>query len=276
MYQYKSLEGVPLNEMSTCLNLAFSDYPLPIHLSEKALSTLFSTSGVDSKLSFGAFFEGTLVGFIFNSSSLYQGRRSVFDVGTGVIPAHRGKQIFTNLFALAQQTLKQAQIERYYLEVLQQNKRAVSLYKKHGFAVTREFVVLSGSAPASISQPKRVQYASFDAFNFQQATCSNRNNPSYEHSDNILKLHPEFYHVAYIHEQNVSAFCIFSKATGQILQLSWNNIYDLREIVLSLLAQYRHVTVKNIESSEQQVLEMLSSLEFKVITKQYEMARNIS
>lgn len=271
MYQYKNLEQTSLHEISQCLNCAFSDYPLPIHLSENELSALFSASSVDKNLSFGAFFNGTLIGFMFHSCGLYQGYRSAFNVATGVIPTHRGKQVFTKLFSLAQRTLRQQQIEQYYLEVLQENERAIALYKRQGFSITREFVVLSGSTPKGIRPSKPVQYSDLAAFDFQQAADFHRNKPSYEHSDHVLWLHPDRYEVAFIKEQSLSAWCIFSKETGQIFQFGWNGIEDLREAVLALLLRYPHVTAKNIESDQQQVLEMLGSLSFKVVAKQYEM-----
>lgn len=273
MYQYKNLEGISLHEISECLNCAFSDYTLPIHLGEQELSELFWTSGVDRKLSFGAFFDETLIGFMLNSCGLYQGHRVAFDVATGVIPAHRGKQVFPRLFALAQQALRQQQIEQYYLEVLQENKRAVALYKRQGFSITREFVVLSGSAPKGVCPSKKVQYSSMTAFDFQQTAGLCRNRPSYEHSDHLLRLHPDRYEVAFIKEKALSAWCVFSKENGQIFQFGWNCVEDLREVVLTLLLRYPHVTVKNIESDQQQILEMLRALPFKVVAKQYEMIR---
>lgn len=273
MYQYQNLEGISLDDMSQCLNSAFSDYSLPICLGAKELSELFAASGVDRAVSFGAFLDGALVGFVFNSCGLYQGHRAAFDVATGIVPAHRGKRIVSNLFALTQQALKQHQIKQYYLEVLQKNERAIALYKRRGFSATREFVVLSGSGQAGCRAPERVRYSSFEAFDFQQTAGLHRNNPFYEHSDYILKLHPERCEVAYLQEQRLSAWCVFARTTGQILQLGWDSIPALGEVVQALLHRYSRITVKNIDSKQQQVLALLDSLSFKVVAKQYEMVR---
>ena len=275
MYQYKNLQGLPFHKISACLNCAFSDYAFPIHLDEKALAELLSATGVDRSLSFGAFLNGTLIGFMFNSCGLYQGHRAAFDVATGVIPAHRGKQVFTCLFAFAKRALRQQQIERYYLEVLQENERAIALYKRQGFSITREFAVLSASTPKGYSPSRQVQFSRLAAFDFQQAAGLNRNLPSYEHSDRVLWLHPDRYEVAFIKGQTISAWCVFSKENGQIFQFGWNGIKDLREVVLALLLRYPHVAAKNIESNQQQILEMLESLSFKVITRQYEMVHTL-
>lgn len=271
MYCYQNLERVSLRDISQCLNAAFSDYAIPIHLSEAELSQFFLASGIDRSLSFGAFFEGRMVGCMLNSRGIYQGYRAAFDVATGVVPEHRGKQVFAGLFALARQAMKQCQIQRYYLEVLQQNAPAISLYQRHGFSITREFVVFNGSAPSESQLPEEIQYTAFSAFDFSAADGIHRNEPSYEHADSLLHQYPELYDVAYIKRQNISAWCVFEKRTGQILQFGWDCIQDLREIVQWLLARYPFVTVKNIDSAEQQLLDMLGSLPLRIVAKQYEM-----
>ena len=271
MYQYKSLDKISLSEISQCMNLAFSDYAVPIHLTEAELSNLFWVSGVDRDLSYGAFFHGTLVGFMLNSCGLYQGHRAAFNVATGVIPLHRDNQVFTNLLFSVQHVLRENQIERYYLEVLQQNERAISLYERQVFSITRELFVLSSSVSSGILPSNRVKYACFSAFDFSQVFDTNRNIPSYEHSDHVLKLHPHLYNVAYVKKRRVSAWCVFSNTTGQLFQLGWSSIHDLSEIVQSMLTRYPHVIAKNIEASQQEILKMLNGLQFKVVAKQYEM-----
>lgn len=79
-YNFNDLENIPLNTITTCLNLAFSDYLVP-----------FKNNAVDLKNSFGAFYEGMMVGAIINSCSIYNGYKAVFDVASGVIFAHRKK-----------------------------------------------------------------------------------------------------------------------------------------------------------------------------------------
>lgn len=271
MYHYQNLEYVSLQDISGCLNAAFSDYALPVHLSEADLSGLFLAGGIDRSLSFGAFFEGQLVGCMLNSRGIYQGYRAAFDAATGVIPEHRGKQVFAGLFAFARRTMKQYQIQRYYLEVLQQNTPAISLYHRHGFSVTRELVVFSGSALPGSQLPERVQYTAFSAFAFPKTDGVHRNEPSYEHTDSLLRLCPDLYDVAYIEAQHISAWCVFEKGNGQIMQFGWERIQDLREIVQWLLARYPSVTVKNVDSKERQLLDMLASLPFRMVARQYEM-----
>lgn len=275
MYQYSNLEGVSLREISECLNLAFSDYYVPIRLSEEELSGFFAVSGVDTKRSFGAFLDGNIVGFLLNSCNVYQGCKAVFDVGTGVVPEHRGKGVFSGLFAFALENMKADRIERYYLEVLQQNDRAIALYQRNGFAVTREFAVLQAGGSSELPSSERVRYAGFAEFDFQKASGCKRNDPSYEHSDHVLRQNPDCYEVAYLQEESISAFCVFSKSNGQILQLGWKAIPDLREVIGAVFTRYPHAAAKNIETSEREVLQMMDSLGFQTVARQFEMSRSL-
>lgn len=275
MYDYRNLEHVSDYEFAECLNLAFSDYYIPIRLTEEELPHFFKASGVDKKLSFGAFSGRQMVGFILNSCNIYYGQKAVFDVGTGVIPEHRGKKVFTNLLAFAERELKFQGIKRYYLEVLQQNDRAVSLYKRQGFSIVREFSVLRACDLSEKTACANVQYAEYSNFDFQKAGQCYFLSPSYEHSTNVLKLNPDFYQIAYTDHDGVSAFCVFSKRNGQILQLGYRNIQDLQQIIQSLLSTFHELTAKNIDVKEAAVLEMLYSVGFQQVVKQFEMVKEL-
>ena len=98
MIQYKSLENTSYEQLAECFRLAFSDYYFPMQLSPQQLQAHLEQSGVDLGLSYGAFADETIVGFIFNASSLYNGQKAAFDVGTAVVPQHRGKGVFHQMF----------------------------------------------------------------------------------------------------------------------------------------------------------------------------------
>ena len=105
MVQYKSLENTSYEQLAECFRLAFSDYYFPMQLSPQQLQAHLEQSGVDLGLSYGAFADETIVGFIFNASSLYNGQKAAFDVGTAVVPQHRGKGIFHQMFQIMERKL---------------------------------------------------------------------------------------------------------------------------------------------------------------------------
>lgn len=272
MYCYKTLEDTPLRALADCLNLAFEDYELPLHLDEKALAGYLTASGVDLSLSFGAFSGGALVGFLLNSCGLYQGRRVVFDAGTGVVPAHRGRGGFTGLYSFGEEILRGQGIGAYYLEVLQKNHRAIAAYQKQGFAVTREYIVLHAEGERG-PEPAGVTCTPYEEFDFGRAAGCRRAEPCYEHSDDLVARHPELYQVACTGAGETDAFCVFARSNGQLIQLGCRAPEDLKPVLKALLARYGSLTAKNIDAREGAILELLGALGFREITRQYEMAK---
>lgn len=274
MYNYKSLNDISYNEISECLNQAFSDYYFKIKLNEKELETYFKINDVNKKLSYGAFFNGKMIGFIINSCNMYDGQNIVFNIATAIVPKHRGNKIFSNLFKFAEQELKEYRVEKYYLEVLQQNDRAIQSYKKQGFTIKREFSILNSSNCLKETIDRNIKYAEFNIFDFDKVSHFNRVNPSYQNSDEILMKNKDYYRVIYIQKNNeVKAFCIISKKDGQIIQLGYTEIDELKIIIKNLVSKYDSITIKNIDLIYSNILKMLYSIGFKEITKQFEMVK---
>ena len=276
MYDYKCLKDISCAEITNCLNLAFSDYALPLKLTEEQLQARFEASGVDKKLSYGAFLDGKMIGFIINSCCIYNNQKAVFDVGTGVIPEHRGNKVFSKLFAFTEQELQKHEVEKYYLEVLQQNDKTVQAYKKQGFTIVREFYVLKASTSIQEITDSKVEYIDMDKFDFNKISHYNYVQPSYEHSTNILKMNPNFYTVAYRQEgHEITAFCIFSKENGYIFQLGYTDICELKIIIQCLMSKFSNIIIKNIDKNYSQILETLYSIGFIEVAKQFEMVKDL-
>lgn len=276
MLIYKSLKDVSYEEIARCFNIAFSDYNLPLQLTEKQIQTHFEMSGVNKELSYGAFLDNEMVGFIFNSCNIYNEEKVVFDAGTGVVPEQRGKGVFTNLFNFNEQELQKYKIKKYYLEVLQQNNKAIEAYKKNGFDIVREFSILKATNTGVNITTEPMACIELDNFKFSSIEHCNLVKPSYEHSTNVLKINPNCYNVALREKENkVTAFCVFSKVTGSIVQLGYTDIEDLKIIIEQLLLRFKDVTIKNIDINYSEVLNLLHDIGFHEITKQFEMSKKM-
>lgn len=274
-YNFKNLENIPLNAIATCLNLAFSDYQVPLNLTDEQWEKVFKNNAADLKNSFGAFYEGMLVGAIINSCNMYNGYKAVFDVATGVIPAHRKKGVFSNLFAYALDILKQEDIERYYLEVLQGNDKAIKAYQKQGFMIEREMLLFRSSA-SSATFDTNLMISSLRDLAIKRLERCIKVKPSYEHCLHILKTNIDGYAIAYMHDHDeIDAYCIYDIMNGRIMQMGYADIDKLKNIISYLLAKYHSVTIKNVDSSYQEIIKMLQDLGFETIVKQYEMVRKL-
>lgn len=276
MNRYLSFEEIACAEIVKCINLAFSDYPIPIRLSEEQLQDLFLTSNVNKKLSFGAFAGDEMIGFIMNSSGIYQGEKVVFDVGTGVVPEHRGKAVFKDLFSFVEQKLKHQDMEKYYLEVLQENQKAVQAYQKQGFSIMREFSVLKSTHLLAETE-SHVSCTDLENFDFSKTDSCIHPEPSYEHSTGIIKMNPKRYAVAFVQEyETVTAFCVFAKENGYIIQMGYSDISHLKPVLEWLLSKFDGIIAKNIDSHYTQLLKLFDALGFVCVTKQFEMAKEIN
>lgn len=214
MYQYQTLEHTSYEQIAECFRAAFSDYYFSADLSAAQLQKRLEMSGVDLAQSYGAFQNGRLVGFLFNTRSVYNGQNAVFDAGTGVVPEHRGKQVFTRLFQFAEQQLARQNVQAYYLEVLQQNRRAIRLYQRLGFSTRREYVVFKGDGQAAQTLPFPVQEQEFSQFEVPAANCRCVD-PCFEHTTPVLKRAPQLYCVWYRQAQDgIAAFCVFEPESG--------------------------------------------------------------
>ena len=269
MYQFQSLQGIGMQQLAECFNLAFSDYEQPIRFTPESLKYYLTASSVDLSLSFGAFCQEQLVAFILNSAGIYHNQSVVFDAGTGVVPDHRGKKVFSGLFAYTAQQLRQQNIAKYYLEVLQSNQHAVTIYSKNGFSVQREYSVLtaSGAKEGCDQAVAVVPHEHFEVF----ATAFSVE-PSFEHTTHNINQNPELYEVRYLDQL---AYCIYAKRNGEIIQLHYNDLGALKEVMLAVINRYPSAMAKNIDYSYLDILEMLKEIGFKEILKQYEMVRDI-
>ena len=269
MYQFHSLQETDLQQLADCFNLAFSDYEQPMHFTPESLQYYLTASAVDLSLSFGAFLDGVPVGFILNSGGIYNHQPVVFDAGTGVVPRHQGRKVFSMLFDHTVRQLRDRGIAKYYLEVLQSNDHAISIYRKNGFSVLREFTVLaaSGAAYAPSDRVRVIPYGDFTAFATAFTVA-----PSFEHTSHTIDLNPQLHEVLCLEG---GAYCIYAKRNGAIKQMHYNDLAALKEVITTLIHRYPSLWAKNVDRGCTDVIQILTDLGFSEITKQYEMVRDI-
>jgi ribosomal protein S18 acetylase RimI-like enzyme len=135
----KNLSNVTIPEIHKAWTDAFSDYVVPVNLSVEKLTYMLDRRGCDLNISFGAFDNGELVGFILNGIGQWNEKMTAYDTGTGLVKKYRRRGIATKLFDESLPLLREKNIKQYLLEVIQTNNSAIDLYRKKGFEVTREF-----------------------------------------------------------------------------------------------------------------------------------------
>ncbi len=135
--EIRSLENIGFNELFEGFSNAFSDYE--IHFNKSEVQSMLIRLGYVPKLSFAAFDNGKIVAFTLNGIGMYNGIQAAYDTGTGTIKEYRGCGLAKDIFRYSLPFLRQAGIKQYLLEVLQNNHKAITIYRRMQFDTTREF-----------------------------------------------------------------------------------------------------------------------------------------
>lgn len=139
MIAYRTLSDVPLETIHRCFVDAFSDYQVKMDLPFEKLRLMLGRRGFDPGLSVGAFDNGVLVGIILNGRREWNGKDTLYDTGTGVVPNYRRQGITRAMFQEVLNLAAGSGLRQYLLEVIRTNTPAVELYRKQGFEITRTF-----------------------------------------------------------------------------------------------------------------------------------------
>ena len=135
--EYRTLENTDSVCIYEAFTQAFSDYQVSVDMPFKSFETMLKRNGFMPAVSVGAFADRTLVGFILNGVRDWDNEKTVYDLGTGVIPDFRRTGIMGELLNLVRTICIKNKISVYQLEVIQDNEKALTLYKKQGFRINR-------------------------------------------------------------------------------------------------------------------------------------------
>jgi len=280
----KSLAGTTFDVMFEAFSEAFKDYEMQVNKEE--LYTMIHRRGFNPELSFAAFEGDKIIAFTFNGIGTYNGKATAYDTGTGTIEEYRGRGLAAKIFNYSVPYLKQAGIKQYLLEVLQHNPGAVSLYKKVGFEVSREFnyfvckteeVKLQHKMLSADLQIKQIDLSLKDEMRgFRDFK------PAWQNNFAAIAGKPEdFIMLGAFKAQVLLGYCIFDPHTGDITQIAVHAKARRQGIATNLLKealksnQHSNVKCINTEISCESITKFLQSNGFPLSGKQFEMTKQL-
>ena len=136
--QVKPLSTTPVEQVHQAFADAFSDYEVKLDMPLEKLVEMMKTRDLNPDYSVGCFDGNLLVGFILTGYRETEGKKVCYDGGTGVIKTYQRKGIGEMLLKELLLILREKQVDRFVLEVLENNTPAIKLYEKQGFAKTRK------------------------------------------------------------------------------------------------------------------------------------------
>lgn len=260
MILIKSLDRTPFNEIYDAFIDAFSNYEAKMDLTIDQLRKMVVTRSYNPRYSKGYFEEEKLVGFILVGYREQQGQKYFYDAATGIRQEYQKRGIGSALLEEIINEMRVEGIDKFRLEVLENNITAQELYTKQGFRVNRklccfefEMEQLSGiqeyrSAINNDIENDFIEYCSF------YPTWQNSNESFNNSRDDYTKI--DFYRA------NMKiGYVIINTSNGNALQLGVGRRNrtnkDVEQIMLCLKREYEIAKIRllNIEDkSEMDVL----------------------
>jgi len=284
MFEIKSLAGFEFDFLFEAFARAFAEYEIEPDKTE--LAKMLHRRGFVPELSFGAFDNGILVSFTFNGIGTYNGVKTAYDTGTGTIKEYRGQGLASKVFNESIPFLVKAGIEQYLLEVLQHNTSAVSVYKKQGFEVTREFNYfvqqVKDLTPYSKSANKDYSISEISLKDLDDFTGCWDFAPSWQNSFEAINRKAEDFVVIGAKKDNtLVGYGIIEPSTGDITQIAINRNHRGNgvgnSILKELIKRNNYISIKLINSdiSCDAITNLLAKNGILLKGKQFEMVKKL-
>lgn len=285
-YNFAFLREQDMPDLHQTFLKAFADYLIPIQLSAEQFKAKVKREGVLPSFCVAAFAGEEMVGFIMTGLGEWYGQPTAYNAGTGVVPAHRGRQLTRQLYQFLIPKLRESGVMQCLLEVIQENKPALEVYKQLGFAITREAdsyrsnkndLIFAASVPEDIAITP-VEKPDWEAYgNF----CNYA--PTWQNTAVAFKQYPEKKLVleARTSDDQLVGFVAFLAGNGAILQFATHPEFRQQGIGTALLREVCSRTespaimLTNIDTKATDLISFLNRRHFKRFLGQYEMLMQV-
>ena len=148
MLRYIKCSEVELNDLVTVFNTGFSDYVIQLKMTEEILNSRFLNIEQNQlENSFIAYDDQKPVGLILGGYKIYEGIKTLRCGTLCVDPNYRKLGVATKLYELHKQLAIEKGCQRLYLEVIQENDKAIRFYLKHGYSIINDLEYYSHLNP---------------------------------------------------------------------------------------------------------------------------------
>lgn len=266
---FDSLAYTDIDSLLNCFNESFKVYYVPLQLNKEQLSDKIYAEAIDMKLSFGAFVEGELVGFILNGIDVLDGKRVAYNAGTGVLPDHRGQKLSIRLSEYCIKKLGKNGIERSLLDVISENTIAIRSYKRMGFSPLRKMISYKGKLPSS-AEPDAV--GTTVDWELADKMCAWK--PAWQYNNNTLRRAWNNYNFITSGTGASSAYCIVNRKNGRVAHFGGDR-KKLEQLFKWLSKEIENPLVVIHVDENSWANEFLLSLGLEVLITSLEMGRDI-
>lgn len=277
MMSIKPLSEENAGSLTPVFNEAFSDYLVKVRATPESLAVKMKQESIDPAWSAGAYQEGRLVGFILHGCRSTPSGKWLYNAGTGVIPSARGQNLTEQMYEYILPLAQQAGISRFVLEVIDENTRALNIYKKIGFNIERTLCCFSGAKPPQPASESLFLLKPLSSLpEVPQAWKDSE--PSWPAATASLKQVEESLLMAgaYDGERLVGYIAVLA-SMGRLLQLAVDPAYRRSKIASALITHcfeaksYESMLALNVDEQDKGACAFFESIGWKPAVRQYEM-----
>jgi ribosomal protein S18 acetylase RimI-like enzyme len=282
---YRFLSDADFTEVTEVFNLAFSDYVVPVKLTEQELNNLFIQRHVDLKRSLGVFANDEMIGFTVNGFGLWNNAETVYDIGTGVLPSFRRQKIAEKMFEFMIPYFQKQGIRQYLLEVITENEKAFKLYKKLGFETTRKVSLIKSENifESNLPIPKSLEVYEISEPDWNLLPAFWDGKPTWQNSvESIAATIPRKTYLAAFSDKKCVGYTAFSAAKGVIAQFAVDPKHRRKGVGSALLTELQKyigkdktISVLNLDVEIETAFEFLKKRGFSEAVSQFEMIKRL-
>lgn len=276
--EIRNLEHTDFDTLFKGFERAFADYE--IHFEKEEVRSMINRRGYNPKLSFAAFDDNEIVAFTLNGTGTFNNIPTAYDTGTGTVKEYRGQSLAGKIFTYSIPFLREAGIRQYLLEVLQNNEKAISVYRRMHFETTREFDCFRQTIERLDNQDVNagclVESVSLDAIRQSQSCCDFTS--SWQNSiESMERGISELTCLGAFLAGKMVGHCVFDVQTGDLTQIAVRCDYRRKGIGSQLLQEAVRrmktgfIKVLNIDSETPAMPAFLQNRNIPLVSKQFEM-----
>ena len=259
----------------------FADYIIKFELSERQFQNHITLNAVDLERSAGCFDGKKPVGLSLNGFGDWEGKPTIYDAGTAVLPAYRRRGVSRSMFDWMVPMFAGEGFEQFLLEVITSNDPAIRLYEQLGFRRTRELLLLEADSlsgcengsfcpDVEIREIHRHENIPFESFWDGKPSWQN----SVEAVERSIQVKRVF--GAFLGRECVG-YIVFSSGMGRLAQLAVHREHRRKGIGTRLLIEMQkdstenNLQVINLDESMTESVVFFQNRGFRKVLGQYEM-----
>lgn len=273
--EIRDLSTTSLEEVVFAILMAFEGYFLAMPSDVDYWEGRFQAARVDWTCSFGLFDKGELVAFIINGIDGRGADKLAFNTGTGVVPKYRGQKIVDQLYEYAFPILQEKKITHYALEVVQENSRAIRVYERIGFSITKEYCCFKGKLPKSKQETTLLKAELVNIKNSKEHLYAwdNSNRAVAKSRTGTYSC----YEVLNLNQEKIGFFVI-NVQSGYLPQFEiyQANLRENWKLLFDGIAQInRTIKINNVDAKRVELIPILLDLGLENTINQYEMEQKL-